>query len=78
MTGRPRRRVHTTSIGYVIHSEPFTTTDKVLAKHVAAELDRVDPLPYDHTAADLIEISTLAEPPGSCYLWTCCGEVVRP
>ncbi len=43
--GRPRRQVAEHPAGWTITASEFVTTDKTLASAVAAELDRIDPLP---------------------------------
>jgi hypothetical protein len=42
---RPRRAVDEYPDGYGIAGDPFRTTDRELARAVAKELDRIDPLP---------------------------------
>jgi hypothetical protein len=76
LMGRPRRRVLTTVTGYVVEHEQFASTDPTLTRHVAAELDRVDPLVCTHEAADLIEVTAISDS-DRVYLRTCCGETVR-
>jgi hypothetical protein len=76
MTGRPRRRVLTTELGYAVERDGFTTVDPILARHVAVEIDRIDPLPCGHVGGDLIDITGLGWPPGTEWIRTCCGEIV--
>lgn len=45
-TPPPRRSVQACEAGYEVSGSDFVTTCEVLAAAVAAELDRVDPLPY--------------------------------
>ncbi len=42
---RPRRTVDEYPNGYGIVGDPFRTSDPELARSVAKELDRIDPLP---------------------------------
>jgi hypothetical protein len=76
VTGRPRRRVLTAELGYAVERDPFTTVDPTLARHVAAEIDRIDPLPCVHDGGDLVDVTRLGAPPESEWLRACCGEVL--
>lgn len=57
---RPRRKVIDTPVGYGIEGDAFTTSDRTLAEHMAAELDRTDPLPC--SGHEWIEITELGDP----------------
>jgi hypothetical protein len=74
-----RRQVEDHPLGYTITAEPgFTTTDPTLARAVARQLDRVDPLPCRHEHGDLIDISSMSDGPAITFTRSCCSEVVAP
>lgn len=70
---RPRRKVTATPEGYTV--DGFTTLDLSLARDVAAEMDRLDPLPCtsDHDESDITEIMTW-EGMVIRRVYSCCGE----
>lgn len=74
---RPARQVEPHPIGYAVTGERFVTTDPTLAAAVAAELDRIDPLPCDHVDAGLIQIHAADRAGPIRTVWSCCGEENR-
>lgn len=55
-----RRTVLSVPAGYAVEGDGFTTTDRTLAEQVAAELDRIDPLPCP--GHEWVEITELGDP----------------
>jgi len=69
---RPRRAVDEYPDGYGVAGDPFRTSDLELARSVAKELDRIDPLPC-RGHDDWVEITQWGNP---TPLFMCgrCGE----
>jgi len=68
---RPRRAVDEYPDGYGIAGDPFRTSDPELARSVAKELDRIDPLPCEH--GDWVEINQWGNP-SPVFACGRCGE----
>jgi len=69
---RPRRTVDEYPDGYGIAGDPFRTTDRELARSVAKELDRIDPL-HCQGHEDWVEITQWGSPV-PMFVCAGCGE----
>lgn len=72
---RPRREVTSDPLGYGVAGGWFITQDRALAAAVAAELDRLDPLPClaEHDdSGEWVDISDLGQRPRRIF--HCCGK----
>lgn len=69
---RPRRTVTYGARGWEVSQSDFASVDKALACAVAAEYDRIDPLPCPHRS-EKVDVTSMGDPVAK-QMCADCGE----